>query len=326
MAFKTLSEPSQEINSKNNIDFDALNQHIVDRVGCQTKKKLTGVVVGIIDLGEQPQEDGKYPIEENDKKNPEDFGLSIDELNTKYEKELADESNPLKAFEVVDGKICRVVKRKPIQAVDLAIEFPRKLVNRGQFFGSDEGDKPFRTFLGGDFFFKQTKEKRVAFPLKFNYTKLGDNWSLSDRGTLYKMAVDSGVIEQGQPFLPQDITKLLGQSFSFDLRVFLNEVGDRKYLSERVKYAGTMPEELEPYEEGTYSEPFVFNLQDPVDKELMKNLRKVHIASIMFGNSYVGSTLEAYDLENMKEKVNPTKPSGEKQEGQYQDLDDDMPF
>lgn len=58
MAFKNYSS-KKETSTESNIDWNALNNYIVETADLQEPTTVPGVVVGLVDLGEQEQEDAE---------------------------------------------------------------------------------------------------------------------------------------------------------------------------------------------------------------------------------------------------------------------------
>lgn len=96
---------------------------------------------------------------------------------------------------------------------------------------------------GGDFYVP-TVGRIVGRMLPINVKNINTNktakpiWSLATNSTLYKMAVDTGIIKTGEPFTPQRIDELLGKTFLFSVSAKNNEKNGKLYYKEKLKYLG----------------------------------------------------------------------------------------
>lgn len=326
---------------KVDVDFQALNQHIVDEVKCEEPEVVKGVVAGIVDLGLQSQPDGQYALE------GDDIGKTVEQLNKTYAEQLADGS--ITKFEIAynsetkQREVMKFVPRKPQQSVDLLIDFPEILVNKGKFYGKEDAEpKPYRMSLGGQFWQKSKGENGVMLLQKLTplrLTNIGDDtnkiWSMSPLSVLHKMAVDGGLIKKGEAFVPQQITDLLGKTYQFQIQAFFKEGRNGKsYFTENIKYVGKLPRGGEPFEDyPTFCTQF-----NPLadedgkqanDQEALKQLRAVQISQMQQSPAFAESVI----VKELGDKVNPKNaPQKEKTEdnlnvGNGVDLDDaNLPF
>lgn len=224
--------------------FEAMNKHVVETCGLDKPKTLIGIVSGIADLGSQPLPDGEYALQ------GEDLNLSIEELKVKYAEDMEN-----KGVYFADGyngvtkqkELMKKVPRDPFQCVALSIDFPTKMVNKGQFFGDDTAtENPLRVWYGGKFWDGENMVIQNLTPLKV--TKIDDSdkeWSLNPKSILHKMAVASELVEDVKtPFPPSRIDELLGKAFLFSVQVTF-EAGkgknaDKRYYKEKVTFTGAL--------------------------------------------------------------------------------------
>jgi len=329
MAFKVKKqERSESISNLPTVDWDAYHNYIVEKAGLQSQEVLIGYVAGIIDLGEQVQEDAKVVF----------TGSAADEA-----KAIA--QHPATYFE--DGidqqtkKPARFKRwpQKPLQAVTLAIDFPDIMLNLGQFFGEENSEeKPLRMYLGGQFYIPG-KGMVVGRPIYLKYSNLSDDkkkpiWSFDKKHTLYKMAVGAKIIENGKPFLPDDIDQLLGVSLQFDVQIFFKENKGKKYFTENIKFAsglGRNQKAIEPL-----SDPFLIQFDD--ENEHLSEVRSHVLNTIRQASNFEGSKIQKQldairpankdeHEEEDKPKDNP-KPAGKRVAEVSQKVEDpeDDPF
>lgn len=329
MAFKVKKqERSESISNLPTVDWDAYHNYIVEKAGLQSQEVLIGYVAGIIDLGEQVQEDAKVVF----------TGSAADEA-----KAIA--QHPATYFE--DGidqqtkKPARFKRwpQKPLQAVTLAIDFPDIMLNLGQFFGEENSEeKPLRMYLGGQFYIPG-KGMVVGRPLYLKYSNLsGDRknpeWSFDKKHTLYKMAVGAKIVENGKPFLPDDIDQLLGVSLQFDVQIFFKENKGKKYFTENIKFAsglGRNQKAIEPL-----SDPFLIQFDD--ENEHLSEVRSHVLNTIQQASNFEGSKiqkqLDAIRPANKEESGEEEKPKAAektakvpvKEEPEDDPFDSECPF
>ena len=303
MAFKVKKqERSESSGNASTVDWDAYHNYIVEKAKLQSQEVLIGYVAGIIDLGEQAQEDGKTPFTGTQ----EDEAEILEKFQDTYFED---------GFDPVSKKPTRYKRwpQKPLQAVTLAIDFPDIMLNLGQFFGEEGSEeKPLRMYLGGQFYL-QGKGMVVGCPLYLKYSNLSDDrkkpiWSFNKKHTLYKMAVGAKLVENGSPFLPDDIDKLLGVSLQFGVQIFFKENKGKKYFTENIKFASGLGRGQTPFDPIT--EPFLIQFDD--DNKHLGEVRSHVLNTIRQASNFEGSKiqkqLEALHPANKAESEVEEKP------------------
>lgn len=297
MAFKvTVSNTTSATTStRPTVDFDAINEYTVETVGCQQPETLNGVIVGIIDLGNQKLHDAEYDVDSGDE------DLSVEELESKYATEIAE--GKISKFDYVKDwstrppkdVIKKFVPQKDRQCISYCVDFPDIMLDKGQFFGGDSEPKPLRMYFGGQYYHQGLKKMVVQnlLPLKVsNIAKDPRNdkvWSLSPKSQLHKMAVAAKLINTGEAFLPDNIDQLLGKTLQFQVQIGFNEKGDKKYYFEKMKFLGAIQRKDKPFED---VETFLIQMEGANDPEALKNLRKHIINTQMMATNFEGSALQ----------------------------------
>ena len=295
MAFKVTGSNTTTTSTKPTVDFDALNDFVVEQVGCQQPETLNGVVVGIIDLGNQKLPDAEYNVDSGDE------DLSVEELEAKYADEIA--AGKISKFDFVKDwstrppkdVIKKFVPQKDRQCISYCVDFPDVMLDKGQFFGEKSEPKPLRLYFGGQYYHQGLKKMIVQnlLPLKLsNIAKDPRNdklWSLSTKSQLHKMAVASKIINTGEAFLPDQIDQLLGKTLQFKVQIGFNEKGDKKYYFEKMSFLGAIQRKDKPFEN---VDVFLIQMDDENDPEALKNLRKHIINTQMMATNWNGSVLE----------------------------------
>lgn len=272
--------------NKVDVDFKALNKHVVEAVDCESPQTVQGVISQIIDLGLQKQPDAKFPT--TDDEATRDKNTAEGKCYYEFDDEFDQNGKPT-------GKQVwyRRWANKPLQEVAVVVDFPSIIVDKGKFFG-DSTPAPYRLVLGGDQWDKDKREFILNRPAKLRVTNLlkdrtqKPKWSLGQLNTLYKMAVASGVIEDGEVFLPNQIGELLGKAMLFQISCKINKGG---YLQERIKLTGKlmrgMTEEQLPFE------PAIVGMFDKKnDMEMVGQLRNEVINHLKRSDSFEGSPLQ----------------------------------
>lgn len=296
MAFKTTSvATTTSASTKPTVDFDALNDFVVEQVGCQQPETLNGVIVGIIDLGNQKLPDAEYDVDSGDE------DLSVEELEAKYADEI--EAGKISKFDFVKDwstrppkdVIKKFVPQKDRQCISYCVDFPDVMLDKGQFFGENSEPKPLRLYFGGQYYHQGLKKMIVQnlLPLKLsNIAKDPRNdkvWSLNPKSQLHKMAVASKIINTGEAFLPDQIDELLGKTLQFKVQIGFNEKGDKKYYFEKMSFLGAIQRKDKPFED---VDTFLIEMDGENDPEALKNLRKHIINTQMMATNWSGSSLE----------------------------------
>lgn len=336
MAFNAKVSSNTNTNSGSKVDYDALNKYVVDKVGCTDQETMLGIVSGIIDLGMQELPDAEYEL-----KGEKEVGKTIEELNEEFA-DLIEQGKITKFAEVYNAdkkakEIRKFVPQKPRHCVDLLVDFPTITLDKGQFFNPDEDsvELPYRMSIGGAFYQKAKGKNLVGRPTVLRLTKDDKiGWTMPLNSTLYKMAIASKIIKKDEAFLPQDIDKLLGKSFYFNVHVYLKSGSgansDKKYLNETIKYASGVPKGVSTIDD--YPTFMIQFEEESYDEQSLKNnIRAVHKNQMKESLDFAGSALEKAlgldvekeeNTEDKSDKVSEQKINKEVQAS----LDDDLPF
>jgi len=245
------------------VDWDALNKHVIDTVGTQKKaKSVVGYISGIIQLGKQPQPDAEVVFNGTE----EDERDAIDDKPLTYFKDGKDDKGN-------DVRL-KCWPQKPVESVAITVDFSQYQINKQQFFGEEDSKPlPLRLLMNGEFVFKGQpySERGLGKVYKLNVNNKRDDkkWSLAPNNKIYQLAVATGVIEDGDAFHPDQIGNLIGKSALFEIRVYLK---DDKYFTEEISLAGLIPEGLPiPAVDESTLYGVYFNKEN--DKDCLRQLR-----------------------------------------------------
>lgn len=328
MAFKTTAVSTTSNNSdRPQVDFDQLNSYVVETAECEQPETLNGVVVGIIDLGNQKLPDAEYDVDKGDE------SLTVEELTEKYSAEI--ESGKVSKFDIVKDwstrppkeVIKKFVPQKDRQCITYAVDFPDVMLDKGKFFGENSEPKPLRLYFGGSFYNTHSKKMIVQnlLPLKIaNIAKDPKNdkvWSLNPKSQLHKMAVASKLINTGDAFLPDNIDELLGKTLQFKVQIGFNEKGDKKYYFEKMSFIGALQRKDKPFED---VETFLIQMDSENDPEALKQIRKHILNTMEMATNFEGSALQKQLLEvrpNSFKDNTTSSPSVVKKETSKADVD-----
>ena len=301
MAFKTSAVSTTSTNTdRPQVDFDALNEFVVEQVGCQQPETLNGVLTGLIDLGNQKLPDAEYDVDSGDE------SLTVEELTDKYSDDI--ESGKISKFDIVKDwstlppkeVIKKFVPQKDRQCISYCVDFPDVMLDKGKFFGENSEPKPLRLYFGGQYYNTFSKKMMVQnlLPLKItNIAKDPQNskvWSLSPKSQLHKMAVAAKLINTGDAFLPDNIDELLGKTLQFKVQIGFNEKGDKKYYFEKLSFLGAIQRKDKPFEDVPV---FLIQMDEENDPEALKGLRKHIINTMEMSTNFEGSALQKQLLE-----------------------------
>lgn len=301
MAFKTTSvTTTTSTSTKPTVDFDQLNEYVVETAECQQPETLNGVIVGIIDLGNQRLPDAEYDVDSGDE------DLSVEELEAKYADEITE--GKISKFDFVKDwstrppkeVIKKFVPQKDRQCITYAVDFMDIMLDKGQFFGEKSEPKPLRMYFGGQYYHQGLKKMIVQNLLPLKITNIAKDirndklWSLSTKSQLHKMAVASKIINTGEAFLPDQIDELLGKTLQFKVQIGFNEKGDKKYYFEKMSFIGALQRKDKPFED---VETFLIQMDEPNDPEALKQIRKHLLNTMEMATNFEGSALQKQLLE-----------------------------
>lgn len=317
------------------IDFEALSEYVVDTVGCSEKPEaLIGVISGVIDLGLQAQDDAKMVW----------TGDAASEAE-----ELA--KNDMQYFETLpnDQGVPTRYKRWAVKAQRCAainVDFPSIMVNKGKFF--DENgvgeDLPFRGLLNNEFGMKGVgKIVGKAYSLREQRNDDG-SWSLKNNTILFKLGQATNQLVDGK-FKPMHLGSLIGEAAMFNVHVFLNEHGGKKYLNEKMSFNGPVPKMMQgmiPVLDEKFMH--VVNFTGDQDEAVLKTLRQSIINTMKMAEDFEGSDLqkaliacgkikEGEAAPQAPQSDRPAQPQQAKPEApkpqepiNFDSFDDDIPF
>lgn len=229
------------------VDWDALNQHVVDASGTAKKSRsIPGVISGLYDLGNQKLEDAAIPVtDENFKKSFPAFDGSQEQQDAVIAK-YTNRQNV--RFEKVENVLCLRYVQNPVQQIAFSIDFPQVLVDKGQFFGNSK-PLPLRMLLNYEYTVPGTKEKIVARPYNLRDAKhdLGNGkavWALAKNNGLHKLAAAADLLDDNGLFNKERAGELIGKVVQFEFRVWMKpaKVGDKTFFTEEIKLVGMVPE------------------------------------------------------------------------------------
>ena len=296
MGFKVTATATTSTNTdRPQVDFDQLNQYVVDTAECEQPETLNGVLVGIIDLGNQKLPDAEYDVDSGDE------SLTVEELTDKYSDDI--ESGKISKFGIVKDYstrppkevIKKFVPQKDRQCITYAVDFMDIMLDKSQFFGEKSEPKPLRLYFGGQYYNTFSKKMMVQNLLPLKITNINNDrngkpiFSLNPKSQLHKMAVAAKLINTGDAFLPDRIDELLGKTLQFKVQIGFNEKGDKKYYFEKMSFIGALQRKDKPFED---VETFLIEMDSENDPEALKNLRKHIINTQMMATNWSGSALE----------------------------------
>jgi len=268
---------------KSDINWDELNNYVVETCNLQERETLVGYVSAIVDLGTQKIPDSEYVFEGDEDKEAEE----IEKDERVYFKDGLDPQS---------RKPCRLkcVPQKDGQCVGIAVDFPDIIIDKGQFFG-ESNPKPLRLWLGNSFFL-QNQGMVIGRPTPLKVTNLDKErktkkWSLAQNHILYKMAVAAKLIKPSECFLPNDIDKILGQAFQFSAQVYMKEgKGGKSYFTEYINFVGALGRGQKTPELVTTPILIQFNKKNP--DEAIKELRNHVVNTMKMATNYEGSMIQ----------------------------------
>jgi hypothetical protein len=313
------------------VDWDALNQHVVEVSGTAKKSRsIPGVISGLYDLGNQKLEDAEKAFTGT----AADEAAEIEKFPATYFKDGIDRET---------GKQARLKcwPQKPVQQIAFSIDFPQVLVDKGQFFGNSK-PLPLRMLLNYEFTVPGTKEKIVARPYNLRDAKhdLGNGkavWALAKNNGLHKLAAAAELLDDNGLFNKERAAELIGKVVQFEFRVWMKpaKTGDKTFFTEEIKLVGMVPEGVAIPEvpEGLLH---CVNLHGENDPEAVKQMR-VSVKNTMkralnYDTSSLKPVFEAEAASYGSAKADPAKDAVKAAVAKAEvvpvqaDFDSDIPF
>lgn len=256
--------------SRESVDWDALNASVIEQAGLQERETLTGIISLVIDLGTQEQPDAEF-----------ESNIPLEE-----EAEIEEKFKGTYFKDGINGKRMRCWEQDPIQCITLAVDFPDIMVDRSEFF-EDSEPKPLRLYLGGQFYNRE-HGMVVSNMIPLRLSKTG---GFNEKSSLAKMALASKIIKSGEEFKASSLGELVGKSLQFEAQVFMKKAKNGKeYYTEYIRYVGGLPRGMEglklPYE------PQVVTFNGDNDETSVLELRNHVKNTIRMAENYSGSKIE----------------------------------
>ncbi len=320
MAFGVRKSSGSE--SGSDVDFEAMNKHIVETAKLEQPETLIGFISSIVDVGIQEQEDGKMESDLTEEQEAEVIAAAEVKGEKAYFETLFD-------YEAKKDKRYKRFPLKAAQCVVVTVDFPDIMVDKGQFFGESE-PKPLRLLMGGEF--QPSGSKRIAAkPLALTVRKnekTGNKWSMLPNHTLYKMAVAAKIVNQGDPFMPENIDKLLGKALQFKAQVYMK---DDKYFTEKCAFAaGLARGQAEPKVDESLLSMIQFNEENSEAhlKMLRASIKNTMRKASDFAESKIKDQIGEDSSSNSASSIpRADKPKAEKKAPvEVPAYDDDIPF
>lgn len=281
MSFDAYAPTTSNSSNRKEVDWNALNQYVVETANLQEPETLVGVVVGIVDLGTQLQPDAENVF----KGSKEDEEAEIAKNPNTYFKD---------GFDPQTRKPARLkcYPQKPQQSIAIAVDFPEIMIDKGQFFG-ESNPQPLRMWLGGTFY-TEGRGMVVARPTPLKVVNIDKDapkpkWSFSPLHLCYKMAVGAKLVKPGEVFLPNQIDQLVGKAFQFQVQIFMKEAKGKEYFTENIKFVGGLGRgQVAPEFDST----FLIQFNKRNKPEDFKQLRNHVLNTIKAAQNYEGSAIQ----------------------------------
>lgn len=307
---------SDNVGDGKRVEWDSLNNYIVETCGLQDGDTLVGYISALYDLGVQTPADSEYVFTGTQ----EDEAAEIAKNPSVYFKDgLDDNKAPARL---------KCAPSKPFQHVTFAVDFPEIMLDKGQFFGDDGGAKPLRLYLGGDFWMGKEIGKVVQNPFSMKNTTKTGAWSFDSKATIYKMAVGAKLIKDGEPFESKRIGELLGKSLQWKVKIDLSESKGKFYLNQKIGYAaglGRGQQPIEPVLELVY---IGFNKDN--DAQAVNEIPSHIINTMKRASNFEGSKLQQQlawnDASTAQADVEPEKLPPSVPQYNANDLYEKLPF
>lgn len=334
MAFKlnvTANTQSGNGGVRKEVDWGALNNHVVEAAGTASKaRSIPGYISGIIDLGEQEQNDAEVVFTGT----AEDEVQIIKEFPNTYFKDGIDKQTRKPAR-------LKCWPQRDMQQIAITVDFPQIEVDKSLYLTGNSNKSPLRVLYNGDFTLPGQKTKIVGRPFTIKEVKHPNGkWAFAKNSMLHKLAVATGVINEDELFTKDRVGELLGKVAQFQVRVWMKPgKNDMKFFTEDISLVGMVPEGV-PVPELDEKYIYGVNLYGENDEEAVKQLRANVINTIKRAKNYEGSDIKAM-IEAVEAARGGNRSSGDNEE-QAEDkpqtqaapkvepvqtnVDDDIPF
>lgn len=288
--FNTPKAPPRSDAPTTTVDWDAMNEMVFLRTTAGKVKSIPGYITGLYSLGTQTREDAE------EEANP---SKTYPEGATFFDK---------------GGKSFVRFPRRPVPTVAIAVDIPSWGVDYGPFFGNESNPTPYRALLNNTWAqYDETLGKKVQVITGYPLTEIkhdSGRWAFAKNSTLHKLAEACDLLDADGYFTKDRVGELLGRPIQLQVQVSLNpsKDGTRKYLSEKVKIAGVVPEGL-VFPELDESLIHGLNFFGDNDPEMVKKIRKVVKDTVKraidYDQSDIKAVLEAIESEAPKTASTP---------------------
>lgn len=316
------AQSRKETTDRPQVDWDALNAHVIEQAKTASKKRsLPGVISGIIDLGEQKREDGKvvFTGTEEEKR----------EIIAKYPKTYFENGKDDKG----NDAILKRWPQNPVQAIGITVDFPQILVNKKKFIEGGEGEElPLRLSLNGEFSVQTesgSRERIVGRPFNLVEKKHENgHWGFAKNSLIHQLAEAADLLDEHGLFSKDRVGELLGKAAQFEVRVYMKQSKSDKtksFFTEDISLAGLIPEGV-PVPELDQSLLYGINVDDVNSPDAIKQLRVSFKNTIKRAVNYNGSVIQGEFGETVKGDDDGSDDAPPAPAPDYDQFDDDIPF
>ena len=220
------NQPRSNTERPSNVDYDAYNEHLFLSTTAGKVKSIPGYISGIYALGIQAREDAEDELNPN---------KTYPEGTTYFER---------------GGKTFAKYPRKPVDSIALAIDIPSWKVDYSLYFTGESSPVPYRCLLNNTWFvWDETEGKKVQTVTGFPLSEMkhdNGHWGFARNSKLHQLAEAADLLDENGLFTKDRVGELLGKCLQFQVQVYLKPStdGSRKYLNEKIKLAGVVPEGL----------------------------------------------------------------------------------
>lgn len=325
--------PAQTKQSTNNnsnyerrdVDWEALNAHLIEAAGTATNPEVyPGVISQIVDLG---------------------IHLKVNDEVVDPHMTYPDDAS---YYEVKGEKRVKYTTDRELQYVAVMVDFPDIIVDKALYITGESNPLPLRLMLNGERMVQNSEGKWINTVSKmFSLGQMrhpNGKYALAKQNKLHVLAEKAGLLDSDGLFTADRIGELLGKALMFEIQLFMKPGNNgKRYYNEIIKSPTIIPRSIKaPTLDPSLLALVQWSSGVGPNEDEVKKLRASVKNTIKNATNFNGSTIQSVidkpreqsnndrpvdpSTEVTKPKATPKPTPAKAASWEDEDIDEDSPF
>jgi hypothetical protein len=259
---------------RRDVDWEALNAHLIEAAGTATNPEVyPGVISQIVDLG--------IHLKVNDEVVDPDFTYPED----------------ASFYDVKGEKRVKYTTDRELQYVAVLVDFPDIIVDKSLYITGESNPLPLRLLLNGERMVQNSEGKWINTVSKmFSLGRMkhpNGKYALAKQNKLHVLAEKAGLLDSDGLFTVDRIGELLGKALMFEIQLFMKPGNNgKRYYNEIIKSPTIIPRSIKaPTLDPSLIGGVLWSDGSDPDENEVKKLRASVKNTIKNATNFNGSTI-----------------------------------